>query len=387
MGLLVLCLLFGALGDDNDFAPHLAGIRSSYRQTHMNLEISCHSDCYVDCSVAMLGRHMNLLDISCHSGCKETSTAQLPCSPFRNVELIIICRQNVSLIISDETIKPKTILLHTMKIWNITAIIAFFGSSVTAESGSIRSVRNAGDEREFAHASNFIRDHDEEGNDWRWSKPWDKPKNDEKKADGERCWNDDSCESGLCISFECAAGKLANGERCWNDDSCESGLCISFECAAGKLDNGEKCFSDDHCKSGECFLFKCAEEGTEGEKENGEYCIKDANCKSDICIDFKCKGEDEKKEVDKVCMEDDDCASGHCINFVCKDEKLADGKICAFDNDCESGNCTFFKCKAGKVDNGKFSFETRQKEEDKGKGNETMTGPTVPDNDGLTMIS
>ena len=37
-----------------------------------------------------------------------------------------------------------------MKIWNITAIIAFFGSSVTAESGSIRSVRNAGDEREFA---------------------------------------------------------------------------------------------------------------------------------------------------------------------------------------------------------------------------------------------
>ena len=39
MGLLVLCLVFGALGDDNVFAPHLACIRSSYRQVHMNLEI------------------------------------------------------------------------------------------------------------------------------------------------------------------------------------------------------------------------------------------------------------------------------------------------------------------------------------------------------------
>ena len=48
--------------------------------SHEPRDISCHSRCYVHCSVAKLGWHMNLLQMPFRLLRQETSTAQLPCS-------------------------------------------------------------------------------------------------------------------------------------------------------------------------------------------------------------------------------------------------------------------------------------------------------------------
>ena len=47
--------------------------------SHEPRDISCHSRCYVHCSVAKLGWHMNLLQMPFRLLRQETSTAQLPC--------------------------------------------------------------------------------------------------------------------------------------------------------------------------------------------------------------------------------------------------------------------------------------------------------------------
>eukprot|EP00956_Cyclotella_meneghiniana_P015127 scaffold22938_cov74-Cyclotella_meneghiniana.AAC.2 len=200
-----------------------------------------------------------------------------------------------------------------MKICSIAAIFAF-GSSVTANPGSIRSERN---DIEFdvnltpsfyfnlvsQHASGFT--HDNNGEDW-----WGGEKDDQDK----KSWMDRFKNP---VSVECNSLHRVNGCFCAKDEQCNSGRCsIKFECDS-KLEAGETCGEDDDCASAMC------ERGDEFHWKN---------------ILKKCG---EKSDNGEACLSDDGCTSGLCVNLFCAAEKLANGEYCLTSDDCQSGECAW----------------------------------------------
>eukprot|EP00761_Pharyngomonas_kirbyi_P010981 gb/GECH01011005.1/.p1 GENE.gb/GECH01011005.1/~~gb/GECH01011005.1/.p1 ORF type:complete len:1529 (+),score=302.76 gb/GECH01011005.1/:1-4587(+) len=70
---------------------------------------------------------------------------------------------------------------------------------------------------------------------------------------GSQCFSDSQCTDGLiCYDTEC---KIPIGERCADDDYCETSLCISNTCLHHL---GENCQENAECSSGRCINRLCS---------------------------------------------------------------------------------------------------------------------------------
>jgi len=231
-----------------------------------------------------------------------------------------------------------------MKILNTIIVATFaFGTSVTADPGSIRNVDEGG---VTPIHLDFLQG--EDGEDWGCG-----------RGNGCRCWRDGNCNSGRCSSgFKCA-DKLNNGHGCGEDDDCKSGRCSKgFKCY-DKLNNGEGCLEDEDCMSGRCSKgFKCYDK-----LKDGESCGFDDDCVSNHCSNlYQCESQEcitggVGKPNGCSCVFDYNCLSHRCSKGLKCENKLENGNGCAEDDDCESGRCSaLFKCEAP-LENGSFCTE------------------------------
>jgi len=161
---------------------------------------------------------------------------------------------------------------------------------------------------------------------------------------GTFCPAEASDLAGLCKPL------MSDGEVCYLDNWCASGVCNS-EGTCGALeceDEGGECWYDDACCSGVCFydVTNAYIPGQCGEpKPNGSFCSQDSWCASGNCYEGLCAAAD-CKAVEAECQGGWDCCTGVCSNEVqarygpgeCM-ERLPAGAVCYSDSWCASLSC------------------------------------------------
>lgn len=180
-----------------------------------------------------------------------------------------------------------------------------------------------------------------------------------RSRDGENCFSDDECASGLVCNFTegvCEPG-AKSGEACAfaNPASpipgtetvrCADGLTcdpVAFVCAGGYCAPGSPCFdmaNDSDCpESFYCvgnFLTQasCQQPGLVGAP-----CSKPDDCATNFCDPFNqtCA---ELLPVGSGCFGNDECSSGFCFNGLCQ-PSVDVGNPCGsgFNEECRAGYC------------------------------------------------
>lgn len=162
-----------------------------------------------------------------------------------------------------------------------------------------------------------------------------------------------SSQKVCCPSYnyygEHCANTIANGEKCFADELCQSGICINETgteeafCSDERLPDGSLCYQDNHCRNWACgytsFEVPTANQNktccTGGRYEY--FHIEPWNNYVNFCAGSISEGE--SCDVDK--SGDVLCETGKCVQGVCASERLSTGESCDYSQDCRSNACGF----------------------------------------------
>jgi hypothetical protein len=184
---------------------------------------------------------------------------------------------------------------------------------------------------------------------------------------GQKCDENDHCESGLCSGmtppYYCQPKRESCGQ-CNEDRNCEGGHCVRRSgqsvCASGidgLMKVGCFCDVDEHCISHRCEgdfpIYTC--------KAASTSCSVDTDCPSGVCNFGQCSDNEmgaalSKQPLGDHCSGHEDCSSGICVGSsmeqdgVCTDGSL--GSQCTGNDECKSDRCILGSCSEKQVPGG-----------------------------------
>jgi cysteine-rich repeat protein len=181
--------------------------------------------------------------------------------------------------------------------------------------------------------------------------------------DGLACTLGDACKNGACAG---GAAKNCDDKSPCTKDSCDglTGVCkhSSAEYEGAACDDGDKCTENDLCQSGVCIAGPkvdcddknaCTIDGclaATGCKapvnvadstacDDGDICTK-----SDVCVAGSCAG------IKFVCNDGNSCTQDQCAVSGCSFKPVADTTDCGAGNWCVAGACKTPSCGDGYID-------------------------------------
>lgn len=133
------------------------------------------------------------------------------------------------------------------------------------------------------------------------------------KPNGSNCYKDSGCASSNCYKKKCQPRRnVANGERCTQSLQCvEGSFCNRSRCATLR-GNGEYCYKNQGCTSGVCNSNRCSSAGL---ARLGQRCSANSNCRSGSCFKGACRA---KRAAGQPCSTMATCLSNRCVNSVCQ---------------------------------------------------------------------
>ncbi len=175
------------------------------------------------------------------------------------------------------------------------------------------------------------------------------------------CTHNSDCQSNYCNTYESVCTDGTAGARCYNDNECESGICISeptynhnnpsgMICSNGNV--GDPCTYEEDCKSKRCDGI-CLEPSIHL-SEIGDSCTDHSDCNSNICdpINNTCS----YGEVGSGCTNSSHC-EGYCYiyeGYYSNNKKGrctngTAGSECNENSGCIDNYCVNFRCSGGNL--------------------------------------